>query len=67
VGGASPGARRGLDSRPVSRSRQLLLMALALAAGTAVAELLGAANMGVALGVGQLVFAGTLVWLLMTN
>jgi len=45
--------------------RQLLLFALALSLGTAIAALLGAANLGVALGVGQLCFAATLVWVLL--
>jgi hypothetical protein len=42
----------------------LLLLAGAFAAGTAVAELLGAANLGVAMTFGQLAFAATLVWVL---
>lgn len=45
-------------------ARQLLVLLLALAAGSAVAGLLGA-GFGVALGVGQLCFAATLVWLLL--
>jgi hypothetical protein len=48
-------------------ARQLLLLLLAFAAGTAVAELAGAANLGVALGIGQLCFAATLVWLLLRD
>ncbi len=48
-------------------ARQLLLLLLALAGGTALAELLGAANMGVALGVGQLCFAATLVYVLLRD
>lgn len=47
--------------------RQLLLLLLAFAGGTAVAELVGAANLGVALGVGQLCFAAVLVWVLLRN
>ena len=47
--------------------RQLLLFLLAFVAGTAVAELLGAANLGVALGIGQLCFAATLVWVLLRD
>jgi hypothetical protein len=46
-------------------SGNLLLPAAAFAAGTAAAEALGAANLGVALGVGQLCFAAALVWLLL--
>jgi hypothetical protein len=45
--------------------RQLLLLAVAFAAGVAVAELLGAVNLGVALGIGQLAFVAALVWLLL--
>ncbi len=48
-------------------SRQLLLLLLAFVIGTAVAGLLGAANLGVALGVGQLCFAATLVWVLLRD
>jgi hypothetical protein len=47
--------------------RQLLILILGLAAGTAFAELLGAKNLGTALGVGQLTFAAALVWVLMTD
>jgi hypothetical protein len=45
-------------------SRDLLYLAAAFAAGTAAAEALGATNLGVALGVGQLCFAAALVYLL---
>lgn len=48
-------------------ARQLLFLAVALAAGTAIALLLGAASFGVALGVGQLCFAATLVYVLMRD
>ncbi len=41
----------------------LLLAVFALA--TLVAELAGAANLGTAIGVGQIAFVGTLVWLLL--
>lgn len=47
--------------------RQLLLLLLAFAGGTAVAGLLGAVSLGVAFGVGQLTFAAMLVWVLMTD
>lgn len=46
-------------------ARQLLLLLLAFVAGTAVAEALGAINLGVALGVGQVCFAATLAWVLL--
>jgi uncharacterized membrane protein (DUF485 family) len=48
-------------------ARQLLLLLLSFAAGTAVAALLGAVSFGVALGVGQLCFAATLVWVLLRD
>jgi hypothetical protein len=48
-------------------ARQLLLLLLALVVGTAVAELLGAVSFGVALGVGQVCFAATLVWVLLRD
>jgi hypothetical protein len=48
-------------------SRQLLLLLLAFLGGTAIAGLLGAINLGTALGVGQLCFAATLVWVLIRS
>jgi hypothetical protein len=48
-------------------ARQLLLLLLAFAAGTAIAVVLGAVTFGVALGVGQLCFAAVLVRLLLTS
>jgi hypothetical protein len=48
-------------------ARQLALLLLAFATGVAVAELAGAANLGVALGVGQLCFAAALVWVLLRD
>jgi hypothetical protein len=45
--------------------RQLAILLLAFLAGTAVAALLGAIDLGTALGVGQLCFAAVLVWLLL--
>jgi hypothetical protein len=47
--------------------RQLLILVLAFAAGVGVAELLGAVNLGVALGVGQLTFAAAAVWLILSG
>ena len=47
--------------------RQLLLLLLALVAGTALALLLGAKNLGTALGVGQLCFAAVLVYVLLRD
>lgn len=44
---------------------QLLALVAAFAGGVLFAELLGAVNMGVALGVGQLAFAAALAWVLL--
>jgi hypothetical protein len=46
-------------------SRQLAIMLGAFAIGTAIAAALGAVSFGVALGIGQLCFAATLVWVLL--
>jgi len=48
-------------------SRQLLLLAAAFFAGVFIALLLGAINLGTALGVGQLTFAAMLVYVLLTS
>jgi hypothetical protein len=47
--------------------RQLLFLLLALAGGVALALLGGAKNFGTALGVGQLAFAATLVYVLVRD
>ncbi|HEX5989787.1 MAG TPA: hypothetical protein VFY75_06215 [Solirubrobacterales bacterium] len=47
--------------------RQLLFLAVAFAAGTALALLLGAESFGIALGVGQVCFAVTLVYVLLRD
>jgi hypothetical protein len=47
--------------------RQTLVLAAAFAAGVGLAELLGAINLGVAFGVGQLTFAAALVWILLRD
>jgi hypothetical protein len=47
--------------------RQLLLLFLAFAGGAAIALLIGAKNLGTALGVGQLSFAATLVYVLLRD
>ncbi|HEY7453096.1 MAG TPA: hypothetical protein VH683_00935 [Thermoleophilaceae bacterium] len=44
--------------------RDLLVAVAAFGVGVGVAELFGAANLGVAFGVGQVVFALVLTWLL---
>ena len=46
-------------------ARQLATLAAAFAGGALLAAALGAANAGVALGVGQLCFAAALVWALL--
>lgn len=46
--------------------RQLALMLGAFAVGAAIAGALGTVSLGVALGVGQLCFAATLVWVLLS-
>jgi hypothetical protein len=48
-------------------SRQLLLLLLAFAGGTAIALLVGAKNLGTAMGVGQLCFAAMLVFVLLRD
>jgi hypothetical protein len=48
-------------------ARQLLLLLGAFLVGTALAGLLGASNLGTALAVGQLTFAGALVWVLLRD
>lgn len=47
--------------------RQLLLLLLAFAGSAAIALLLGAKNLGTALGVGQVIFAVALVYVLMRD
>lgn len=48
-------------------ARQLLLLLVAFLAGAAMAGAPGAVSLGVALSVGQLTFAGALVWVLLRN
>jgi uncharacterized membrane protein (DUF485 family) len=45
----------------------MLLLLAAFAGGTALAALLGATSFGIALGVGQLCFTATLVWVLLRD
>jgi hypothetical protein len=47
--------------------RQLLILAAGFFLGVFAALALGAANLGTALGVGQLTFAATLVYVLLTD
>jgi hypothetical protein len=49
----------------VSLATQALILVAVFAGVTVVAELLGAANLGTALGFGQIVFTATLVYLLL--
>jgi hypothetical protein len=49
----------------VRLAAQLAFLAAVLAAVTLVAELLGAASLGTALGIGQVGFTAALVWLLL--
>lgn len=49
----------------VSRPLQLLFLLAAFGLGTAVAALLGAANLGTAMAFGQLAFGAALVWALL--
>ena len=46
-------------------SRELVVLAVAFAAGVGLAEAFGAINLGVAFGVGQLTFAAALVAVLL--
>jgi hypothetical protein len=48
-------------------TRQLAILLGAFAIGAAIAAALGAVTFGVALGVGQLCFAATLVWVLLRD
>lgn len=48
-------------------TRDLTVLAAAVAAATGIAELLGAVNAGTALTFGQLAFAGALVWVLLSR
>jgi hypothetical protein len=67
-----PAAGRGSDERRSSDwarrlVSQTLLLAAVLAVTTLVAELAGAANLGIALGIGQIAFAIALVALMLTR
>lgn len=52
---------------PASRPGQLALLLAAFAAGALLGELLGAANLGVALGIGQIAFVAALLWVLLAD
>lgn len=57
--------RRPLHRTAPETIRQLAILLGAFAAGTAAAAALGAATLGIALGVGQLCFAAALAWVLL--
>jgi uncharacterized membrane protein (DUF485 family) len=49
----------------VPLAKQLAILVGAFAAGALIAELFGAANLGTALGIGQITFALALLWVLL--
>jgi hypothetical protein len=49
----------------MSRSTQLAVLLAAFAGGAAIAGALGAIDLGVAIGVGQVCFAAALAWVLL--
>jgi hypothetical protein len=63
------GSRRAPDARPggfaFTLGGQLVILAAVFALAVLVAELAGAANLGVAFGVGQIAFTVALVYLLL--
>jgi hypothetical protein len=59
------GGRGGSPTRRLGFLAQLVVLALAFGLGVGVAEAAGAANLGTAFGIGQIVFAITLVFLLL--
>jgi hypothetical protein len=59
--------RRDAGGRLSGLGVQLLVLAAVFALAVLVAELAGAANLGVALGVGQLAFAIALIYLLLRH
>lgn len=56
-----------LPAAPSGWSAQLGIVLGAFVAGTLVAEVAGAANLGTAMTVGQIAFAVSLVWVLLTG
>ena len=67
-GEAEPAAGRRPGAGPLSGlGRQLAFLAAVFALAVVVAEVAGAANLGVALGVGQIAFAIALVYLLLRH
>ncbi len=64
---ARTGGSAGIPGQVTLYARQLAILAAAFAAGVGLAEALGAVNLGVAFGVGQLTFAAALVWVLLRD
>lgn len=61
-----PGDGRPRDgARPASFALQALLLLAVFAGATAIAKLAGAANVGTAMGIGQIAFAIALVYLML--
>jgi hypothetical protein len=54
-----------VPAAPAGWPAQLAIVLGAFAAGTIIAQLAGAANLGTAMSVGQLTFAAGLVWVLL--
>ncbi|MFN8159881.1 MAG: hypothetical protein U0R52_02390 [Solirubrobacterales bacterium] len=67
AGRAGGDRARPVDSLGQTMLRQVPVLIGAFALGVAVAELFGAANLGVAFGVGQLCFAAAVVFLILRD
>jgi hypothetical protein len=55
------------EAARVRSAREALLLPVAFAAAVGLAELLGAANLGVAFAFGQIAFAATVMWLILRS
>lgn len=64
-GGGAPGRAPGRPPNRISFAGQVGILVAVFAAAVGVAELFGAANLGVAFGIGQICFAIVLVALLL--
>jgi hypothetical protein len=64
-GGAPQGGRPGRPPNKISFAAQVGILVAVFAVAVGVAELAGAANLGVSFGIGQIVFAIVLVGLLL--
>ena len=73
AGGGAPSGDRpepGAPGRPpdkISFAGQVGILVAVFAAAVGLAELFGAANLGVAFGIGQITFAAALVWVLLRD